>query len=171
MIPPTVEREFKGKMGSLQLWIEAEFSLLDIMEEKIPMPSSGSEADNIRKTKYIARVFDSLIANEDRTQQNIFYTKDWRMILIDHSRSFRSSKKFTKQLVLGRNGIKEKQPFRQLPRSLVEKIKALDFDAIKEAVGPYLNGKEIKAILARKKLILAEIDGMIKEKGEQNVLY
>jgi hypothetical protein len=171
MIPPTVEREFKGKMGSLQLWIEAEFSLLDIMEEKIPMPSSGPEADNIRKTKYIARVFDSLIANEDRTQQNIFYTKDWRMILIDHSRSFRSSKKFTKQLVLGRNGIKEKQPFRQLPRSLVEKIKALDFDAIKEAVGPYLNGKEIKAILARKKLILAEIDGMIKEKGEQNVLY
>ena len=171
MVPPTVEREFEGKKGSLQLWVEAEFSLLDIMEEKIPMPSSGPAFDNIQKTKYLTRAFDSLIANEDRTQQNIFYTKDWRVILIDHSRSFRSSKKFNKQLMFGRNGIMGNKPFRQLPRAFVEKIKTLDFDAIKEAVGPYLKDEEIKAILTRKELILAETDEMIKEKGEENVLY
>lgn len=171
MVPPTVEREFKGKKGSLQLWVEAEFSLLDIMEKKIPMPSSGSDLDNTQKAKYLARAFDSLIANEDRTQQNIFYTKDWRVILIDHSRSFRSSNKFTKQLIFGRNGIQGNKPFRQLPREFVKKIKALDFNAIKEAVGPYLKKKEIKAILARKKLLLDEIDEMIREKGEENVLY
>ena len=171
MVPPTVGREFEGKKGSLQLWVEAEFSLLDIMEEKIAMPASGSESDNIQKTKYLTRAFDSLIANEDRTQQNIFYTKDWRVILIDHSRSFRSSDKLTKQLMFGRTGIEGNKPFRQLPRAFVEKIKALDFDTIKEAVGLYLQDKEIKAILARKKLILAEIDEMIREKGEENVLY
>lgn len=171
MVPPTVERKFEGKRGSLQLWVEAEFSLLDIMEEKIPMPSSGSDLDNIQKAKYLTRAFDSLIANADRTQQNIFYTKDWRVILIDHSRSFRSSDKFTKQLMFGRTGIEGNEPFRQLPRAFVEKIKALDFNTIKEAVGPYLRDKEIKAILARKKLILAEIDEMIREKGEENVLY
>jgi len=171
MVPPTVGREFEGKKGSLQLWVEAEFSLLDIMEEKIAMPASGSESDNIQKTKYLTRAFDSLIANEDRTQQNIFYTKDWRVILIDHSRSFRSSDKLTKQLMFGRTGIEGNKPFRKLPRAFVEKIKALDFDTIKEAVGLYLQDKEIKAILARKKLILAEIDEMIREKGEENVLY
>jgi hypothetical protein len=171
MIPPTVERKFEGKQGSLQLWVEAEFSLLDIMEEKIPMPSSGSDLDNVQKAKYLTRAFDSLIANEDRTQQNIFYTKDWRVILIDHSRSFRSSDNFTKQLMFGRAGIEGNEPFRQLPRAFVEKIKALDFDTIKDAVGPYLQDKEIQAILARKKLILAEIDEMIREKGEENVLY
>ena len=171
MIPPTVEKEFKGKKGSLQLWVEVEFSLLDIMAKKIPMPSSGPDLDNIQKTKYLARAFDSLIANEDRTQQNTFYTKDWRMILIDHSRSFRSSDKFTKQLMFGRTGIEGNKPFRQLPRAFVEKIKALDFDTVKEAVGPYLKKKEINAILARKKLILAEIDEMIRKKGEENVLY
>ena len=93
------------------------------------------------------------------------------MILIDHSRSFRSSKKFTKQLMFGRNGIRGNKPFRQLPRAFVERIKALDFDTIKKAVGPYLKDKEIKAILKRKEILLAEIEEMIKEKGEDRVLY
>ena len=51
------------------------------------------------------------------------------------------------------------------------KIKALNFDYIKKAVGSYLKDKEIEAILARKKLLLKEIDEMIKEKGEERVLY
>ncbi len=169
VIPPTVEKEFKGKKGSLQLWVKSEYSLLDIMDQKISFPPEHS--DHLSKMKYITRVFDSLIANEDRTQQNILYTKDWRLILIDHSRSFRSSDKFTKQLMFGKNGIKGPKLIRRLPRALVEKIKRLDFESIKNAVGPYLEDKEIKAILARKKLLLEEIEEMIKEKGEENVLY
>jgi len=170
MIPPTVEKKFKGKSGSIQLWVEHEYSLLDIMEQKIPYPPA-SRADHSRKMKYLTRAFDSLIANEDRTQQNIFLTKDWRMILIDHSRSFRSSKKFTKQLMFGKNGIGGSKLIRQLPRAFVDKIKALNFDNIKKAIGPYLKDKEIKAILLRKKLLLEEIEEMIKEKGEDEVLY
>ncbi|MFW6160098.1 MAG: hypothetical protein ACOC57_03045, partial [Acidobacteriota bacterium] len=115
--------------------------------------------------------FDSLIGNEDRTQQNLLYTKDWRTILIDHSRSFRSSKKFTKQLIYGRNGLEGNKPFRRLPRAFVDKIRNLNFDSIKKAVSPYLKDKEIKAILTRQELILAEIDEMIKKKGEEKVLY
>jgi serine/threonine protein kinase len=40
-----------------------------------------------------------------------------------------------------------------------------------EAVGPYLTNREIKSIIARMKLIQAEIDAMIKESGEDKVLY
>ncbi|MFZ2052904.1 MAG: hypothetical protein WAU81_01785, partial [Candidatus Aminicenantales bacterium] len=98
-------------------------------------------------------------------------TKDWRMILIDHSRSFRSSKKYTKNLVYGKKGIKERKLFRTLPRAFVEKIRALNFDNLKEAVGSYLEDEEIEAILARKELLLKEIDEMIKENGEDKVLY
>jgi hypothetical protein len=169
MIPPTVEREFKGKRGSLQLWIESEMSDLQRIEQKINIPTS--ELDNWSKRKYLTRAFDSLIGNEDRTQQNIRYTKDWRTILIDHSRSFRSSKKFTKQLMFGKNGIMGAKLFRVLPRAFVEKVKALDFESIKKVVGPYLKDKEIKAILIRKELLLAEIEVMIKEQGENKVLY
>lgn len=174
MIPPTVERVFQGQRGSLQLWVEKEYSLLQVMEKNIPLPSSGPEADNWEKRKYISRVFDALIANEDRTQQNTLYTKDWRTILIDHSRSFRSEEKYTKHLLFGLNPLRADSralPFRKLPRQLVENIKALTFDSIKQAVGPYLTDKEIRAVLARKDLILKEIDEMIKVVGEDKVLY
>jgi len=169
MIPPTVEREFNGKRGSLQFWIVSEMNDLERLERNIKIPQDASES--WEKMKYIARAFDSLIANEDRTQQNIRYTNDWRTILIDHSRAFRSSEKFTKQLMFGKNGISGDNPFRKLPRAFVEKIKTLTFDGIKNAVGPYLEDKEIKAILIRKGLLLKEIDEMIKEKGEDKVLY
>jgi hypothetical protein len=169
MVPPTVEREFKGEKGSLQFWMTFEMSDLERMEKNIEVPTA--KLDNWTKRKYLMRAFDSLIANEDRTQQNIRYTKDWRMILIDHSQSFRSSRKHTKNLVYGKKGIKERKLFRILPRAFVEKIKALNYDNIKKAVGSYLKEKEIEAILARKKLLLKEIDEMIKEKGEDQVLY
>jgi hypothetical protein len=169
MIPPTVEREYDGKKGSFQYWLKGGMSDLERMEEGIEIPKS--KLLDWSKNKYIMRAFDCLIANEDRTQQNIRYTDDWRMILIDHSRSFRSSKKFTDNLVYGRNGILGVKLFRVLPRSLVEKIKALDYDILKEAIGQYLTEKEIKSVLKRKELLLAEIDMMIKENGEEKILY
>ena len=171
MIPPTVEREFEGRKGSVQLWIESEFSLLDVMEQGIPFPDKNPEAATFNKGKYITRAFDSLIANDDRTQQNIRYTKDWRTILIDHSRAFRSARKYRKRLLYGKKGSKEKKLFRQLPLKFVERIRALEFDTIKNAVGPYLTDEEIHALLTRKELLLSEIEEMIEELGQSNVLY
>ncbi|MFC2158392.1 hypothetical protein ACFLT9_11195 [Acidobacteriota bacterium] len=169
MIPPTVERKFKNKKGSLQFWVDAEMSDLDRMDDGIEIPTEYQ--DSWAKGKYMMRAFDSLIANEDRTQQNILYAKPWRIIMIDHSRSFRSSKKFTERLVGGRNGIKGVQLMRMLPRKFVENIKALNFENIQNAVGPYLKKKEINAILKRRDLLLEEIQYMIKERGEENFLY
>jgi hypothetical protein len=169
MIPPTVEREFDGKKGSLQFWVTSEMSDLERIERGLHIPEH--KLVSWSKRKYLARAFDCLIANEDRTQQNIRYTKDWRTILIDHSRSFRSSIKFRKQLVLGKNGLLAQKFFRILPQEFVEKIRSLSYDLIKEAVGPYLDKKEIEAVLDRRDLLLSEIDEMIKEKGEENVLY
>jgi len=103
---------------------------------------------------------------------NVLYTEDWRTILIDHSRSFRSSKKFTERLVSGKNALGNRPLFiRELPRFFVEKIRALDSSSIRNAVGPTLDKKEIEAVLIRKKLLLDEIDASIKELGEDNFLY
>jgi len=172
MIPPAVEREFNGKKGALVYWLTDVKLLLEIIDEKIKMPV----LPQIDDMKYITRAWDCLIANEDRTQENIFYTKDWRTLLIDHSRSFRSTKEFTQKLMFGKNGLKASEQgrpflFRRLPRWFVEKVKGLDFKSINEAVGPYLEDKEIEAIIKRKALLLAEIDEMIKESGEDKVLY
>ena len=173
LIPPTVERKFKGRRGSLQFWVESQYSELIISEQRIGIPRS--KFNNKENMKYLARAFDCLIGNDDRTQQNVLITKDWRVILIDHSRSFRSSKKYTKKLMFGKKGLKKAggRPilFRRLPRAFVEKVKALNYEDIKNAVGPYLTEKEIKAILIRKELLLKEIEEMVKEQGEDKVLY
>jgi hypothetical protein len=58
-----------------------------------------------------------------------------------------------------------------LPRDFVENIRALNFDYIINVVGSYLKEKEIEAILARWELLLIEIGEVIKEEGEDKVLY
>ncbi len=174
MIPPAVEREYEGKPGAISLWVTSQYSLLKIMEEKIEFPKEVLK--QVDDMKYLTRAWDSLIANDDRTQQNILYTKDWRTILIDHSRAFRSGGDYNERLMFGRRGLKkfaDGRPilFRRLPRAFVEAVKKLTFQSIKGAVGPYLTDKEIEAILKRKALLLAEIEEMVKESGEANVLY
>jgi hypothetical protein len=174
MVPPAVEREFKGKPGALVYWAKSEYNLLQVVDQKISIPKEAFE--HTENMKYLVRAWDSLVANDDRTQQNLLYTKDWRVIAFDHSRSFRSTKEYTDQLMNGRNGIKKTSDgrpflFRRLPRWFVENVKNLDHKSVKDAVGPYLTDKEIDAVIKRKGLLLAEIDLMIKENGEAKVLY
>lgn len=169
MVPPTVERSFNGKEGSLQFWITSEMSDLERIDNGIEIPESSKYQWENRK--YLTRAFDCIVANDDRTQQNIRYTKDWRTILIDHSRAFRSTREHTKRLMYGENGIKGSIPFRRLPREFVQKVKALTFDGIKVAVGPYLKDREIKAIISRKEIFLKEVQEMVDKMGEDRVLY
>lgn len=169
MIPPTVLREHRGKEGSLQLWVDVMMSDLDRMEKGIKIPQDMLVQWN--RMKYLTRAFDGLIANEDRTQQNLLYTEDWRMILIDHSRSFRSSREFCRRLLTGMYNEGRPKPFRQLPRWFIENIKKLDYAGIQDAVGTFLKKKEIEAVLQRRDLILQEVEEMVRKNGEKNVIY
>lgn len=169
MIPPTVERKFRNKSGSLQFWIDNTINEITRVRKKLKIP--GPRYSRWVKQKYLQRAFDSLIGNEDRHQRNILYTEDWRTILIDHSRAFRYTWQFRIQLIFGKNGIQGNKPFRTLPRFFVEKVRSLDYETIKATVGPYLTEEEIDSVLKRQVLLLKEIDEMIKERGEDQVLY
>jgi hypothetical protein len=169
MIAPTVERRFRGDRGSCQLWVEYEMSYRDKIDNKVDLPSYKVFPFN--RAVYIQRAFDNLIANEDRHMGNILFTKDWRMILIDHSRSFRTSKKFTKKLINSSESRGRPKIMRQLPRDIIEKIKALDYELVKDIVGEYLDDDEIEAMLIRRDLILEEIKKLIEKHGKDDVLY
>jgi outer membrane cobalamin receptor len=170
MVPPTVEKRFKGNRGSCQLWVESMMSLKKKFDEKIKTPSYKVFYWN--RAFYKQRAFDNLIANEDRHQNQYLITEDWRMILIDHSRSFRTSKKFTKKLIYDEK-YKEGPTFimKELPRALYEKIKSLNAEVIKGVVGEYVTDKEIEAMLVRKDLIVKWVEDRIKKMGEDKVLY
>jgi hypothetical protein len=170
MIPPTVEKRFKGKRGSCMLWINDCFDLDFKVENKIPVPPKKIPRWN--RAFYLQRAFDNLIANIDRTQRNYLVTQDWCMILIDHSRSFRTSKEYVKNLIFDEN-FRQGPEFtmKELPRTFVGKLKSLNFKKMKEIVGEYLNDKEIKCTLIRRDMILTWLDKRIKEIGEDKVLY
>ncbi|MGQ9801842.1 MAG: hypothetical protein ACUVRL_09295 [Candidatus Saccharicenans sp.] len=169
MVPPTVERRFHNNRGSCQIWVDYEITLKQKTEKNIKTPPIKLMHWN--RAVYLQRAFDNLIANEDRHMNNILITKDWRMILIDHSRSFRTGKKFIQNLIYTEKHPEGPKLMSELPRAFVEKIKGLNFELIKSIVGEYLTYAEIEAILARKELILKAIDKLIQEKGEDKVLY
>ena len=169
MVPPTVERGFQGYRGCCQLWVTVEMDLRKKEREKIKIPPNKLYSWN--RVIFLQRAFDNLIANEDRHQGNILITKDWRMILIDHSRSFSTSKRFSKILIYTEKHKEGPKIMRMLPRVFVEKVKVLNFKLIKDLVGEYLTDKEIEAVLMRRELILEEIDKLINKYGETEVLY
>jgi hypothetical protein len=169
LVPPTVERRFQGDKGSCQYWVDDCMSLRDREQKKIKMPLA--KVFNWNRATYLQRLWDNLIANEDRHMNQILITPDWRMILIDHSRSFRTSARFTKGLLYTANSPQGPQLMSELPRAIVDKVKALDFAAIRSAVGNTLSDDEINAVLIRRELILKEIDRLVKATGENKVFY
>jgi hypothetical protein len=170
MVPPTVEKERDGNKGACQLWVKYWKNFEDIMNEKLQ--AKGIQYSYFIRKLCLQRAFDNLIANVDRHRRNYLITEDWRMILIDHSRTFGTDKEFTQKLIYDENN-KESKNFimDQLPRAFVEKLKSLDFATVKAVVGEYLTDNEIDATLKRRDLMIAWIDKHIKEKGEGYVLY
>lgn len=169
MVPPTVEKRFQNNRGSCQIWVDSKMSLKDKYEQKIKTPSY--KVFHWNRALYLQRAFDNLIANEDRHQNQFLITDDWRMILIDHSRSFRTSGKFAKKLIYDEKFKEGPRLMKQLPRAFVEKLKGLDMESIKGVVGEYLTDKEIEHVLIRRDLILKWLDKQIKKEGEDKVLY
>jgi hypothetical protein len=169
MVPPTVEREFRGNWGSCQLWVTAEMDMRKKIREKIQTPAN--KAFSMNRAIYLQRAFDNLIANIDRHPGNILVTKDWRLILIDHSRSFGASEEFTSELIYTEKHRDGPMIMKSLPRALVEKLKSLDSVSTKEIVGDALTDGEIEAVLVRRDLMLEEIARLIEKYGIENVLY
>ena len=169
MVPPTVEKRFRGDRGSCQWWVTHMMTLKHKYEKKIKTPNIKVFYWN--RALYLQRAFDNLIANEDRHQNQYLITEDWQMILIDHSRSFRTSKKFTNKLIYDEKYKEGARIMKELPRAFVEKLRSLTLEVIQEVVGEYLTDKEIEATLMRRDLIIKWIDDRIAKLGEDAVLY
>ena len=170
MVPPTVEREFQGDRGSCQLWVDFWKNLETIYEKKLNPP--GIKALYFARDICLQRAFDNLLYNVDRHQRNYLFMEDWRMILIDHSRTFGTAKKAKTDLIYDEKN-KENSKFimETLPRPFYEALKALTAESVRAIVGEYLTDEEIAAVMARRDLIIAWLDNRIAKLGEDKVLY
>lgn len=144
MIPASVERRHAGKSGSFTWWVDD--VLMDERERYRKKHQSPDSADWNQQMS-IARLFDQLIANVDRNLGNLLIDRQWRIWLIDHSRSFRLAPTLRSPRNLSR-----------VDRAILEGLRAVDKAALTRVVGDYLTSVEVDALLARRDLIVAHFD-------------
>ena len=156
IIPAYVERKWEGNSGSLSWWLPVKMDEAERYKQKIAAP----DPDAWNSQMYKIRVFDQLVSDADPNLTNVLIGENWQIWRIDFSRAFRLNKepKSPKDLV-------------RCDRQLLEKLKALDGNALAEKTKKYLTKDEVKAVMARRDKIVAQFQTMIAEKGEKEILY
>ena len=163
MVPPTVKRGIRGRKGCLQLWVTG--TVMFEFEGEFP------DMDRWREQVSVMWLFDDLIANIDRHLNNAMVSPDHRLMLIDNSKTFRFQKTLLNDLNATGTGTharfwgvdydenRERYPTRY-PPELIERLRGLSKDELKNAIKKFVWGQNRKLVLARLELILARIDSM-----------
>jgi hypothetical protein len=152
MVPVSVERRYRTQPAAFSWWVED--VLMDEgqrLKDKVAPPRPLEWNSQMQ----LVRMFDQLIYNVDRNMGNLIITKDWRVWAIDHTRAFRTA-----------TTLKSPETITRCDRQVFEKLKQLDRDTLKREMAGYLDDGQIKSLLARRDLIVAQL-----EKGGPSALF
>ncbi len=155
-VPPTVCRAIRRRYGSLQLWIEGALTEGARAEQKLRPP------DFRRWTLQLntIRLFDALLFNDDRNAGNILIDPEWVLWMIDHTRAFQQIEK-----LLNVDGVI------LCERDLWQRLQTLGDSVIEDSLSEFFEGSEIRALLKRRELLVARIQGLIDAHGEDRILF
>ena len=156
MVPAAVARTYRGTEGALIAWVDLGMSEAERLKKQLAPPNSAAWSQNMANVQ----LFDNLIYNIDRHSNNIWITKNWDIILIDHSRSFRPF-----------NDLRAESELRRFSRSLLAALEKLDRATLDKKMSKYLEGPQIGALLARRDAILTRARRLVEEQGEAAVLF
>ena len=156
MVPATVPRTFDGMQGSLQFWVDSVMDEKQRLKKKLRPPNRIDWDQQVAKI----RLWDNLIFNTDRNMGNLLITSDWKIRLIDHSRTFRPF-----------DQLKDPKALTTFSRTLLAKLEELNEPMLKEHLGKYLSPYQIQGLLKRRDAILALAKQLVAEKGAGAVLY
>ena len=138
--PPTVLRDYEGQPAAFTWWLD------DVMMDEQKRLVDKIEPPNPEKWNEqlaIADVFDQLIFNTDRNLGNVLITKDWRLILIDHTRSFPA-----------KGVIREPDKLRSITPEFLQALERVSRPDVVDAMNDALTAAEIDALLARRDRIV-----------------
>ena len=157
LVPPTVERRFDRTTGSLQLWVEKALTEADRKQRRIQPPDI--EAWN--RQMYGVRLLHQLTFNLDaQNLRNVLSDPTFRIYAVDFSRAFAIY-----------DDLRSEKELVRFSRQALERLRALDRPTLDAKLGPWLNGRQIAAILKRRDKILALAERLATESGEAAVLY
>ena len=156
MVPAAVSRTYRNTEGALIAWVDLGMSEAERLKKQVLPPNPADWSQKMANVQ----LFDNLIYNIDRHSNNIYITKDWNVILIDHSRAFRPF-----------NELRAESELRRFSKSLLAALEKLDRDAFQKKMSKYLDGPQIVGLFARRDAILARARRLIQEQGEAAVLF
>lgn len=157
MIPPSVERMANGKPAAFTWWVD---NVAMVETERQKKEVTPPDAEQWARQRAIGDTFDQLIYNVDRNSGNLVITKDWKLVLIDHTRAFAPNPR-----------LMERDHFDRCSRTLFASLQALNAQALTAAVKGYLNKQQIAGMLVRRDMIVAHFKKLIAERGEAAVLF
>ena len=155
-VPPSTSRRLRGEHGSIQIWIE------NATNEKQRVKSGAAPPDALRwkRELQVQLVWDELVGNTDRNQGNFLYDSAWRLWMIDHSRAFRTS-----------TDLRQADKIIWCERRFFERLRTATDDEIRAAVDEQLRPNEVRALLERRRKVVAHIEGLMRARGEAPVLF
>jgi len=157
LVPPVVERKINGQTGSLQIMIE---NVLTDRNRKI-QNIEPEKPDVFKNDIDTAKIFEILVNDQCNDSEDILIQKDdWKVWRVDFSEAFSPS-----------SDILLKCKIERCPKILYTRLLELDENELIMLLDSYLNEKEIHALLERKQLIVKTIDELIKQNGENQVLF
>lgn len=144
MVPVSVARRYRSRAAAFTWWVDDV-----LMDEGERLKGKVNPPDPVtwNQQNQLIRLFDNLIYNVDRNMGNMLIAKDWRVWAIDHTRSFRTL-----------DELRAPGTVTRCDRQVFERLKALDRDSLKKAVGAHLDDWQIRAVLARRDAIVARLE-------------
>jgi hypothetical protein len=149
MVPPVVEKRWKGERGAAVMWVQPVRSWKEV--EHQPKPEKWNR-QAIRM-----KMFDNLIGNIDRNAGNLLVDTDWNLFLIDHSRAFVSDTKLRAEMV-------------RIDREIWQRMLALDEPGLMAALGEWLDRGAVRAMLKRRDAMKKVVDTLLKT-GSESLVY
>ena len=153
MVPPKVEREVDGEVGVAVMWVDGTRSFADM--GGVPTPPPAKIATWNRQI-IRAKMFHNLIGDIDPNLGNWLIDPEWRVMLIDQSRSLTTTTRLVHEM-------------QQVDGPLWARMRALTADGLTRDLSRWLGSREIKAILARRDRMQAKIDRLppIERRGNK----
>jgi hypothetical protein len=159
MVPVTVIRRLGREEGALIEWVEDAIQESERRSENVQV----DDPVGLFRQRDMMRVFDLLIQNDDRNLGNQLVTPaDWKLHLIDHTRSFRLDKKLPDDV--------EGVPY-PLPRWLHQNLQDLELQELKQLLKGLMSGARVKAIIARRDRILEKIEADREQFGDDIIFH
>ena len=153
MVPPTVERTFKGERGAAVMWAAPTKSFHDLGG---PPDAPAAQAARWARQIVKAKMFHNLIANIDPNLGNWLVDPAWNLILIDFTRCFTTDRTLKHEIT-------------RVDADLWKKMQGLTEATLAPAIGKWVEKGERQAILDRRDKIQKLIDDLVKKRGETYV--